>query len=141
MLRGPNLAGPFGTYDDHGEEGEAHEDTLHVDEQHGARQVLQHSGVEAGDHPTNVCSCQGKRTDQPQGRDAAVPEGNTPPHVISALESVQAVSDTQRLSKDPLAIATSVQWSLPLLVFTIKKEVTWPEVRQFSLAEVFLSAL
>lgn len=37
------------TYNDHGEEGEAHEHALHLDEQHGAWQFFQHGVVEAGD--------------------------------------------------------------------------------------------
>ena len=45
----------WGTYNDHGQEGEAHEDTLHLDEQHGARQVPQHGGVEARDQSTDNC--------------------------------------------------------------------------------------
>lgn len=45
------------SYNDHGEEGKAHEDALHFDEQHGARQLLQHGGVEAWDHAGDVCSC------------------------------------------------------------------------------------
>lgn len=44
-------------YNDHGEEGKAHEDTLHFDEQHGARQLLQHGGVEAWDYACDVCPC------------------------------------------------------------------------------------
>lgn len=53
------------SYDDHGEEGEAHEDALHLDEQHGARQVGQHGGVEAGNHTTDCCTWQRKRKVQP----------------------------------------------------------------------------
>lgn len=58
------------SYDDHGEEGEAHEDTLHLDEQHRARQVGQHGGVEAGDHSADLRSWQRKRKrkDQPLER-------------------------------------------------------------------------
>lgn len=44
------------SYNDHGQEGKAHEDTLHLDEQHGARQVGQHSGVEARDQSTDFSS-------------------------------------------------------------------------------------
>lgn len=44
------------SYNDHGEEGEAHEDTLHLDEQHGTRQFEQHGGVEAWDYSRDVCS-------------------------------------------------------------------------------------
>lgn len=51
----------FGSYDDHGEEGEAHQDTLHLDEQHGAWQPGQHGGVEAGDHTADLCPCQATR--------------------------------------------------------------------------------
>lgn len=45
------------SYNDHGEEGEAHEDALHLDEQHGAGQVGEHGGVEARDDPRDRSSC------------------------------------------------------------------------------------
>lgn len=47
---------PLCSYNDHSEEGEAHEDALHLDEQHGARQAFQDGGVEAWDQPGDVGS-------------------------------------------------------------------------------------
>lgn len=47
---------PLCSYNDHREEGEAHEDTLHLDEQHGARQSFQDGGVEAWDQSGDVGS-------------------------------------------------------------------------------------
>lgn len=60
--------GEVQSYDDHGQEGKAHEDTLHLDEQHGARQFGQHCGVEAGDHSSDGCSWQRTRKVQPLER-------------------------------------------------------------------------
>lgn len=44
------------SYDDHSEEGKAHQDTFHLDEQHGLRQVLQDASVKAWDYSSDVCS-------------------------------------------------------------------------------------
>lgn len=52
---------PLCSYNDHSEEGEAHEDALHLDEQHGARQSLEDGGVEAWDQSGDVGSW-GKQT-------------------------------------------------------------------------------
>lgn len=40
---------PLCSYNDHSEEGKAHEDTLHLDELHGVRQSFEDGGVEAWD--------------------------------------------------------------------------------------------
>lgn len=49
---------PLCSYNDHGEEGEAHEDALHLDEQHGAGQSIQDGGVESWDQTCDVGSWQ-----------------------------------------------------------------------------------
>lgn len=47
---------PLCSYNDHGEEGKAHEDALHLDEQHGAGQPVKDGVVEARDHSCDVGS-------------------------------------------------------------------------------------
>lgn len=49
-------APPLCSYNDHGEEGEAHEDALHLDEQHGAGQLVEDGVVEARDQSDDVGS-------------------------------------------------------------------------------------
>lgn len=119
------------SYDDHSEEGKAHKDTLHLDEQHGLRQVLQDASVKAWDYSSDVCSWWKGR-----GQDRFQPCG-----YISDKEANNSLKDKQFKQKlrclcgPDLVIREGCDvWNwMVLVLFLNTREEWWPVLVSLSI--------